>query len=101
MIVRYMITCFGTTFETFTEIESLQGPTTLYGRLRRNTNICILQKNIQSKAVLFIFVLFTRFYFQSLLPETMLLLLPTNVRIYKWVFPKFILGIYNAHAHAL
>jgi hypothetical protein len=28
MIVRYMITCFGTTFETFTEIESLQGPTT-------------------------------------------------------------------------
>ena len=24
---------FGTTFETFTEIESLQGPTTLYGRL--------------------------------------------------------------------
>jgi hypothetical protein len=33
MIVRYMITCFGTTFETFTEIESLQGPTTLYGRL--------------------------------------------------------------------
>jgi hypothetical protein len=33
MIVRYMITCFGTTFETFTEIESFQGPTTLYGRL--------------------------------------------------------------------
>jgi hypothetical protein len=33
MIVPYMITCFGTTFETFTEIESLQGPTTLYGRL--------------------------------------------------------------------
>ena len=33
MFVRYMITCFGTTFETFTEIESLQGPTTLYGRL--------------------------------------------------------------------
>ena len=35
MIVRYMITCFGTTFETFTEIEieSLQGLTTLYGRL--------------------------------------------------------------------
>ena len=26
MIVRYMITCFATTFETFTEIESLQGP---------------------------------------------------------------------------
>jgi hypothetical protein len=33
MIVCYMITYFGTTFETFTEIESLQGPTTLYGRL--------------------------------------------------------------------
>ena len=33
LLVRYMITCFGTTFETFTEIESLQGPTTLYGRL--------------------------------------------------------------------
>jgi hypothetical protein len=33
MIVRYMTTCFGTTFETSTEIESLQGPTTLYGRL--------------------------------------------------------------------
>jgi hypothetical protein len=50
--------------------------------------------------VLFIigFVLFTRFYFQSLLPETMFLLLPTNVHIYKWVFPKFILGIYYAHA---
>ena len=32
MIVRFMITCFRTTFETFTEIESLQGPTTLYGR---------------------------------------------------------------------
>ena len=30
----------------------------------------------------------------------MFLLLPTNVHIYKWVFPKFILGIYNAHAHA-
>ena len=44
MIVRYMITCFGTTFETLTEIESLQGPTTLYGRLRRHTNICILHK---------------------------------------------------------
>ena len=29
----YMITCLGTTFETFTEIESLQEPTTLYGRL--------------------------------------------------------------------
>ena len=33
MIVHYMITCFGTTFATFTEIESLQVPTTLYGRL--------------------------------------------------------------------
>jgi hypothetical protein len=42
MIVRYMITCFGTTFETLTEIESLQGPTTLNGGLRRHTNICIL-----------------------------------------------------------
>jgi hypothetical protein len=39
MIVRYMITCFGTTFETFTEIESLQGPTTLYGRLAQVTLI--------------------------------------------------------------
>jgi hypothetical protein len=28
-----LVTTFGTTFETFTEIESLQGPTTLYGRL--------------------------------------------------------------------
>ena len=36
MIVLYMITCFGTTFETFTEIEILQGPTTLYGRFRLN-----------------------------------------------------------------
>jgi hypothetical protein len=53
--------------------------------------------------VLFIigFVLFTRFDFQSLLPETMFLLLPTSVHIYQWVCPKFILGIYNAHAHAL
>ena len=38
MIIRYMITCFGTTFETFTELESLQGPTTLYGRLLLNMN---------------------------------------------------------------
>ena len=28
-----LVTTFGTTFETFTEIESLQGPTTMYGRL--------------------------------------------------------------------
>ena len=28
-----LVTTFGTTFETFTEIESLQGPTNLYGRL--------------------------------------------------------------------
>ena len=28
-----LVTTFGTTFETFTEIESLQGPTTLHGRL--------------------------------------------------------------------
>jgi hypothetical protein len=28
-----LVTTFGTTFESFTEIESLQGPTTLYGRL--------------------------------------------------------------------
>ena len=35
-----------------------------------------------------------------IIPETMFLLLPTNVHIYKWVFLKFILGIYNAHAHA-
>ena len=28
-----LVTTFGTTFETFTEIENLQGPTTLYGRL--------------------------------------------------------------------
>jgi hypothetical protein len=28
-----LVTTFGTTFETFTEKESLQGPTTLYGRL--------------------------------------------------------------------
>ena len=31
-----LVTTFGTTFETFTEIESLQGPTTLYGRLFDN-----------------------------------------------------------------
>ena len=31
-----LITTFGTTFETSTEIESLQGPTTLYGRLSKN-----------------------------------------------------------------
>ena len=30
---------FGTTFETSTEIESLQGPTTLYGRLEKRTSV--------------------------------------------------------------
>ena len=30
-----LVTTFGTTFETFTEVESLQGPTILYGRLNR------------------------------------------------------------------
>ena len=30
-----LVTTFGTTFERFTEIESLQGPTTLYGRLEK------------------------------------------------------------------
>ena len=37
-----LVTTFGTTFESFTEIESLQGPTTLYGRLSllsSNTNV--------------------------------------------------------------
>jgi len=48
MIVRYMITCFGTTFETFTEIESLQGPTTLYGRLAWNGNYLVLSKGDNS-----------------------------------------------------
>jgi hypothetical protein len=43
MIVRYMITCFGTTFETLTEIESLQGPTTLYGRLLLDSDSVIRQ----------------------------------------------------------
>ena len=36
-----LVTTFGTTFETFTEIESLQEPTILYGRLNRM--VCILQ----------------------------------------------------------
>ena len=36
-----LVTTFGTTFETFTEIESLQEPTFLYGRLNRM--VCILQ----------------------------------------------------------
>ena len=30
-----LVTTLGTTFETFTEIESLQEPTTLYGRLMK------------------------------------------------------------------
>ena len=30
-----LVTTFGTTFETLTEIESLQGPTTLYERLMK------------------------------------------------------------------
>ena len=36
-----LVTTFGTTFETFTEIESLQEPRILYGRLNRM--VCILQ----------------------------------------------------------
>ena len=33
-----LVTTFESTFETFTEIESLQVPTTLYGRLAHHMN---------------------------------------------------------------
>ena len=35
-----------TTFETFTEIESLQGPTTLYGRLTKRDDAILLTAKV-------------------------------------------------------
>ena len=67
MIVRYMITCFGTTFETLTEIESLQGPTTLYGRLV--LPLWYLQTFLRSKFVTcrwtIVLSLYLHFHFDS------------------------------------
>ena len=41
-----LVTTFGTTFETFTEIESLQGPTTLYGRLLKPNELKLGRKHL-------------------------------------------------------
>jgi hypothetical protein len=55
MIVLYMITCFGTTFEMLTEKESLQGPTTLYGRLSSGTKLYFYCFNYQIYKILILY----------------------------------------------